>query len=1144
MKILKSIFSVLVVFCMLVPDAIAQDKIDNVFTLNDQKKVHLVESGTLLSDALADIEKKYDVVFLYEDRLLESKRIDREVVLTENSIMKGVQNVIHGYPLALKQLDNRLFGIIRAEVPEKEENQNMETVSGQVTDNEGETIPGVNIIVKGTTTGTTSGVDGNWELNVPSLQDTLIFSFVGFQRQEVPINGRTSIDVTLMPQTVSGEELVVVGYGEREKETLTGSVSAVGGEDLEKVPTSNVSNTLGGRIPGLVTVNSSGEPGYDGSTIRIRGNSTLDDDRGDGLDTNAPLVVIDGVPNRSGGLDRLNPENIESISVLKDATAAIYGSQAANGVILVTTKRGTSLAGGPQFNLKFNQGFNQPTRIPEMADAQQYLSMLNEIDHYRGRPLSYTEDEIQRYGNPDHPEYDPWLYPDTDWFAEVLKPMSYQTKADMSVSGGSENVSYFLSFGGLTEDGFYENSATRYNQYNFRSNIDGQINDNISLRFDVSGRLEDRNFPNRSAGSIFRFTMRGKPHLPARWPNGLPGPDIENGTNPVVAATPETGYSDDERYYFQSNLGLDVDIPGVEGLGVRANVSYDKNFQSVKNWQTPWTLYQFDSGAYQNAGDNADPEQFLTGAPRGFPEPRLFQESSEGYNVLLNLVAEYQRDFGDHSTSFLLGTEQTRFKSNWFNAFRRYYISDQVDQMFAGGDSEKDNDGSASSGARLNYFTRVNYDYQDKYLFEFVGRYDGSYIFPEEGRFGFFPAFSAGWRISEEDFFSDNVGFINELKLRASWGQTGNDRIEPFQYLAPYGFGDGRVMGGGSIQPSVYQTRVPNPEVTWEVANQLDVGIDATMLNDNISLTFDYYDYLREDILWWRNASVPQTSGLTLPRENIGEVRSWGYDGSITYRNQVGNDFFYDVTLNGTYALNEIKFWDEAPGAPEWQQSTGHPMFTSLYYVADGIYQTQDEIDNSAHWDGARPGDVIFKDLNGDGEITADDRKRIDKTDVPKFTGGLEFSASYKNFDFIVFFQGATGGVVYTQTESGEIGNFRADFADNRWIGDLDGDGSPDRPSTTDPRTWNRGDEYWASNANTYFLEETDYIRLKTVEIGYNLPTDLLDRLGMRSMRVYTNGFNLATLSKIKFMDPEAGAGNGQYYPQKRIINVGLSVSF
>ncbi len=1149
MKILKSIFSVLIVFCMLVPNAIAQDDIENVFTLNDQKKVHLVKSGTLLADALADIENKYNVVFLYEDRLLESKRIDREVVLTENNIIKGVQNVIHGYPLALKQLDNRLFGIVPAE--EMSQEQNLEMVTGQVTDDEGTALPGVNIVVKGTTTGTTSEADGSWELNVPSLQDTLVFSFVGFQRQEVPIDGRTEINVSLVPQTVSGEELVVVGYGTQEKQTLTGSVSSVGGEKLEKVPVSNMSNTLSGRIPGIITVTGSGEPGYDGTTIRIRGNQTLNN--------NEPLVVIDGVPSRAGGLDRLNPENIESVSVLKDASAAIYGARAANGVILITTKRGTESAGGPQFKLKLNQGFNQPTRVPEMASAEQYLRMINEIDFYRGNSLTYDEETIQNYAKPESQktEAEKWLYPDTDWFDEVLKPMSYQTKADISVSGGNSDVSYYLSLGGLTEDGFYENSATRYNQYNFRSNIDGNISDFMDISFDVSGRLEDRNFPNRSAGSIFRFTMRGKPHLPATWPNGQPGPDIENGTNPVVAATPETGYADDERYYFQSNLGINIDIPGVEGLAVRSNLSYDKMFQSNKSWQTPWTLYQWDRSGFENAldaGNNPDPTQFLSGAPRGYPEPRLFEESAENYNILINLITEYKRDFGDHTFGALVGTERMNGETSFFNAFRRFYISNQIDQLFAGGEEEKDNNGSAffydGSGGfpdaqvRFNFFTRLNYDYQDKYLFEFVGRYDGSYIFPEDNRWGFFPGVSVGWRLTEEEFFSDNIGFFDDLKLRASMGQTGNDAIEPFQFMAPYGFGSGRVFGGGSIQPTVFQTRTPNPSITWEKANQFDVGLTGEVLDSRLSFEVDYFDYMRTDILWFRNASVPQTSGLSLPRENIGEVRSWGVDGTMTYRHQVGNDFFFDITANGSYALNEIEYFDEPPGAPEWQQATGNRMETGLFYIADGIYQTQEQVDNSAHWNNARPGDVIFKDINGDGEITGDDRRRINKNDTPKLTGGLEFSASYKQFDFIVFFQGAAGGVIYTQTESGEIGNFRKDFADNRWIGDLDGDGSPDRASTTDPRVWNRGEEYWAGNANTYFLEDTDYIRLKTLEVAYNLPTEFLDRVGLRDMRVYANGFNLLTFSKLDYIDPEANSGSGQYYPQKKVVNVGFSVSF
>ncbi|MDX1619074.1 MAG: SusC/RagA family TonB-linked outer membrane protein, partial [Balneolaceae bacterium] len=678
-----------------------------------------------------------------------------------------------------------------------------------------------------------------------------------------------------------------------------------------------------------------------------------------------------------------------------------------------------------------------------------------------------------------------------------------------------------------------------------------------NLRFDVSGRLEDRNYPNRSAGQIFRMTMRGKPHLPATWPNGLPGPDIENGTNPVTAATPETGYSDDERYFFQSNLAIDIDVPGVEGLGIRGNVSYDKNFRSEKSWRTPWTLYQWDRSGYLNelnAGNNPDPADFLTGAPRGYPEPRLFEQSAENYNILYNLITEYNRDFEDHTIGAMVGFERMNGETSYFNAFRRFYISDQIDQLFAGGEEQKDNDGTSlfydgnggfpDAQIRLNFFTRLNYDYQDKYLFEFVGRYDGSYIFPEGERFGFFPGVSVGWRLTEEDFFADNIGLFDDFKLRVSYGQSGNDAIEPFQFIAPYGFGAGRPFYGGSIEPTIFQTRVPNPNVTWENANQFDVGLTGALLDESLSFEVDYFDYLRTDILWFRNASIPQTSGLTLPRENIGEVRSWGVDGTATYRNQVGNDFFYSVTANASYALNEIKYFDEPPGAPEWQQATGNRMNTGLYYIADGIYQTQEEIDNSAHWDGARPGDVIFKDLNGDGEITADDRKRINKNNTPKFTGGLELNASYKQFDFTVFFQGAAGGVIYTQTESGEIGNFRKDFADNRWIGDLDGDGSPDRPSTTDPRVWNRGDEYWASNANTYFLESTDYLRLKTVEVGYNLPNELLSRIGLRDARVYANGFNLLTFSKLDYIDPEADSGSGQYYPQKKVVNVGLSVSF
>lgn len=1132
MKMLKSIFPILFVMCVFVPDSLAQTEISKVFTLNSQDEIHVVKSGMLLSDALAEIEIKYNVVFLYENRLLESKRLNREIVLSGDHIVEGIQKVIEEYPLALKQLDNRLFGIIRDKKAEIALAY-IEIISGRVTDDNGDPLPGVNILVQGTTIGTATNAEGNWQLDVPSLQDTLVFSFVGFQTQVVPINGRTEINVTLVPETYAGEELVVVGYGTQTRETLTGSVSSVSGSRMEKIPVTNMANSLTGQLPGIVTVNQSGEPGYDGAVIRIRGEHTLNNKQ--------PLVVIDGVPNRAGGLDRLNPRDIENISVLKDASAAIYGSQAANGVILITTKRGRE--GPPQFTLDINQGFNQPTRIPEMADAATYMTMLNEIDNYAGLGDRYTQEEIDCHRNLE----DPWLCPDTDWFAEALKPMSFQTRTDMSVSGGSESIKYYLSFSGLTEDGYYENSATRYNEYGFRSNIDGQLSDHITLSFDVLGRFEDRNFPTESAGATFRMLMRGKPNEHGFWPNGFPAPDIENGTNPVVTGTDATGYDDDERYYFQSNIRLRVDVPGVEGLAFEGTASYDKDFLDRKRWQTPWTLYSlegFDTNGDGVAdGNDSSGEPVFNSSLVPDQDANLEQWSEQGENSLLNIVGTYKQDVGDHSYSILLGAERQMFKNSGFWAFRRFFPSTQIDQLDVGGEDQQDIAGGPrrtiddlpNEGARLNYFTRLNYNYQSKYLVEFVGRYDGSYIFPEEKRFGFFPSVSVGWRLSQEDWFQEATGeFFDELKLRTSWGQTGNDRIPEWQFLSTYAFGGGYIFNG-SVMQSIFPGRTPNPNVTWEVANQFDVGIETAVFDNRLSLELDYFNYLREDILWFRNASVPQTAGLSLPRENIGEVKSWGFDGSISWRQQLGQNFLLDIALNGGYATNEIQYWDEPPGAPEWQQSTGRMMEAPLLYNVIGVFNDQAEVDSYPSWPNARPGDLIFEDVNGDGVINSDDRIRVERTDIPKWNGGLNISGQYKAFDFVVFFQGAAGASLWVQTQSGDFGNYFKEFADNRW--------TPDNPDASGPRAFQREEEYWISQRNTYFYMNTDYVRLKNMEIGYNAPNSFTSRLGLNRLRVYANGFNLLTFSDF-WMDPEARNSSGSYYPQKRVVNIGLSLSF
>jgi TonB-dependent starch-binding outer membrane protein SusC len=999
-----------------------------------------------------------------------------------------------------------------------------ETVSGTVTDaTTGELLPGVNILIQGTQRGTATNLDGEYELTVDNLQQTLIFSYIGYHRAEIPIDGRTTIDIELEMDVFGTEEIVVVGYGTQTRETLSGSVSSISGERMQKVPVTNMANSLTGQLPGIVTVNQSGEPGYDGAEILIRGRSTLND--------NSPLIVIDGVPDRQGGLDRLNPRDIESVSVLKDASAAIYGSRAANGVILITTKRGR--VGAPQFTMDLNQGFNQPTRIPEMADAGTYMTMLNEIDMYRDQEPRYSQAEIDCHRN----QEDEWACPDTDWFAEALKPISYQSRADMSVSGGSESMRYYLSFSGLTEDGYYENSATRYNEYAFRSNIDGQLSNSITLSFDVLGRFEDRNFPTAGAGQTFRMLMRGKPNEHGFWPNGLPAPDIENGINPVVTGTDATGYDDDERYFFQSTVKLDVEVPAVEGLSFTGTATFDKDFRQRKRWQTPWTLYDlegFDANGEPMFNESLVPNQ----------DANLEQWSDQGRNILLNLLANYRHDFEDHSLGILLGTEQQHINNSGFRAFRRFFPTTQIDQLSFGGEEQQNIEGGSRPGMgsgplpseakRLNFFTRVNYNYQSKYMLEFVGRYDGSYIFPEDNRFGFFPSVSAAWRLSQEEWFRNTTDFFDELKLRISYGQTGNDRIEEWQFLNTYGFGGGYIFNytpGQSISPS----QTPNPNVSWEVANQFDVGIEANIFDNRLSLEVDYFNELRTDILWWRNASVPQTAGISLPRENIGEVKAYGFDGTISWRQQVNSDFLFDISLNGGFSENEIVYWDEPPGAPEWQRSTGAPMNTGLYYNVIGVFRDEAHVNSYPSWSNARPGDLIFEDVNNDGVIDNDDRIRVDRTDIPTWNGGLNISGQYKAFDFIVFFQGAAGASQWIQTQSGDFGNYFAEFADNRW--------TPDNPDASGPRAFQREEEYWISNANTHFYMNTDYIRLKNMEVGYNLPTSVANQIGLDRLRIYANGFNLLTFSDF-WMDPEARNASGSYYPQKRVFNLGLSLSF
>ncbi|CAN5784505.1 TonB-dependent receptor [soil metagenome] len=1010
------------------------------------------------------------------------------------------------------------------------QSQDLEKVTGTVVNSTGEAVAGATVQIKNTKTGVSTDAAGKFTINA-AKNAVLVISYVGAASQEITVKGSAPISIQLSDEAKGLNEVIVVGYGTTRKATLTGAVSAVKGAEIVKSPATNVSNSLVGRLPGLTAVQPSGEPGYDGSTLRIRGVNSLGN--------NDVLVVVDGIAGRS--LDRIDPNSIESLTILKDASAAIYGAQAANGVILITTKRGK--LGKPEITFNVNYGYNQPTKIPKMADAATYATMLNEIATYAGAPAKYTPAEITKFQDGS----DLWRYPNTDWFKATLKDKSQQSAYNATISGGSENLRYFVSLGARTQEGNYYRSATKYNQYDLRSNIDGKINKYISLAFDVAGRMEDKNYPVRGAGSIFRMVMRGKPTLPAYWPDGTPGPDIEYGDNPVVISTDATGYDKDKYYVLNTNLKLNIQIPWVKGLSVSGTAAIDKGFDFRKTWQTPWYLYTAD---FNNLDANGNPT--LIKGKRGFDDARLNEYSRDELTKTFYGLINYETKIGDKNIiKVLAGSELRKGNQDYFSAFRRFYPSTAIDQLNAGGSAEINNGGSASNVARLNYFGRVNYSYDEKYLVEFVWRYDGSYNFPEKSRWGFFPGVSAGWRISEEKFWKQNVSFIDNFKIRGSWGQTGNDRIQlgpnsnplEFQYLATYAYGNilgspylPFVTNGAVENQTLYETRLPNPNITWEVADQANIGFDASMFNNKISIEFDYFNYKRSSVLALRNASVPSSAGITLPPENIGKVKNSGFDFNVTYRGN-SKTFTYSIGINGGYAKNKIVFWDEAPGAPEYKQSTNHPMNTGVYYQAAGIFHSQAEVDKAPHWPGAKAGDIIFKDVNADGKIDANDQVRSDKSTIPTFTGGINVNMQYKGFDLSILFQGAAGGVNYINTESGEIGNFLQSFAEGRW--------TSDNSSANKPRTFNRGNEYWASNGNTYFLKKTDYIRLKNLQFGYTLPRNMLQKAGVQMVRVFISGYNLLTYSPdYKDFDPEASAGSGQSYPLQKVVTGGLTLTF
>lgn len=1092
------------------------------------------ENNMELSELFKQIEKQSEFLFFYVDA--DVKDIYVDVDLKNENIRTILEKVLNKTGLTY-EINDRNVNILRKNKIYEPLQSGKRQITGVIIDEQGEPVIGANVLEKGTTNGSITNIDGQFALSV-SDNAILQVSYIGYIGQDVAVGSRTHLQITLKEDFETLEEVVVVGYGTQKKATLTGSITTIKGDDMIKSPTTNASQMLAGRLPGLTTIQSSGEPGADDATIRIRGVNTLGN--------NDPLVVVDGVPGRS--LSRIDPTSIESITVLKDASAAIYGSQAANGVILITTKRGST--GKPNITFNFNQGFSRPTRLPDMADGSEYATLLNELDMYEGRTPRYTQQEVQNFTSGS----DPWKYPNTDWFDAVLKPWSAQNNLNAQMTGGKDDLTYFISAGSKYQDAFYRNSSSNYKQIDFRSNLEAKISKDVKISIGLYGRLENTTSPAISKltdgttatlgyETIFRTTTLGNPNVHAVWPDGSPGPDILEGNNPVTIATNASGYDKNKIYTLNSNFKLDINIPWIEGLTFTGSLNFDKSFQNRKRLEKPWEVNTWDGVSYDAQG-----VPVLSSATVPFNDPRLTQYMYDNQLFLINGVLNYEKKIGRHGLGIMAGMEAREGKGNNFWAYRRHYVSTVIPELFAGGGQDKDNSGTAYENARLNYFGRVNYNFDQKYLAEFIWRVDGSYMFAKNHRYGFFPSVSLGWRASEEAFWKENIPFIEEFKLRASYGQTGNDQIDEWQYLASYGYSSYVYnFGTDESHKLLYESRIPNETVTWEVANQANIGFDSYFLDNKLYVEFDYFNYKRSKILWTRNASVPASTGLTLPRENIGKVKNQGVDFMISYRDQV-KDFGYNISVSGGYARNKITYWDETPGIPDYQRSTGKSVPTDptdlsrdLFYEAIGVFKNQEEIDAYPHWENARPGDIIFKDVNGDGVIDGLDKVRNSKNNIPRFTGGLNLGVNYKQFDLSALFQGAAGAVRYISVESGYIGNFTKDFYDNRW--------TEENPNSKGPRAYNRDAEYWRNNRNTYFLHKSDYIRLKTLELGYTFPASINEKLRIRGLRVYVSAYNLLTFSPdLKDFDPESESrtigGEDQPYPAQKVVNAGISLNF
>lgn len=1077
-------------------------------------RITFTKNNATLESVLNEIENQTDYLFIINSNIDTHQKVS--VRADDTPVSKVLDELFHDTEIHYTMEGSH---IVLSNKPQPAILQQTRKITGRILDENGEPLIGVSVMLKGTSNGTITNIDGDYTLSGDITDKSVLeVTYIGMKKQEITVGNRTRINITMTSDNEMLDEVIVVGYGTQRKGNLTGSVSAIKSEKLTIAPIGNVTNALAGQLPGLIVKQTSGIPGSDGSTLRIRG-------------FDAPLVIVDGI---EGDFNNIDASQIESISILKDGAASIYGARAGNGVILVTTKRG--IDSKPVISLNTSFTLQGQTNVIKPGSSGQRAEWLREEHINKGLPMEqvpYTEEQIQKYYNGTDPNY-----LNSDWYDAVIRDWAPQQNHNLSIRGGSNKIKYYGYIGYNDQETIVKTGGGSYKRYNVQSNIDAKITDRLSFTLDMLLTKENQFFPTVGSGfghsNFWSIIYDSDPRYPIYLPDRskLSYGGLSYGNALFASNTNLGGYSDTDKNRIRANGGLIYEFKYVKGLKAKMSISYDTYNQNYKyfNKQGKFYSYNIDSDTYTFERASQDP----TGVTEVF---------GRGYSLTQQYSLQYERLFKEkHRVSALALFETIDYNDKNVETGRTGFMSTILDQLFAGNGTTSFNNGWESEMGRASWVGRINYSYMDKYLIETILRADASAKFPQNSRWGYFPSVSLGWVLSQESFMK-SLKAIDNIKLRASYGESGNDNVGSFKYLAGCAF-DGSYKIGDEIKSGLYAVGLANPILTWETMKIYNGGIDLSFFNRKLYGTVDAFYRVRDGIPGSRSVSLPSSFGAELPLENLNSIDTRGWELNLGTSGNFGN-FMYDISGNLSWARSKWRKYDEPiysdPDQERIYKREGRWTDVRYGYISDGLFTSQAEIEaldftykdlngNSS----LRPGDIKYVDLNGDKVLDWKDQKEIGKGTLPTWTYGFNMNFKYHGFDLSALFQGAFGYTTYIDlTKAASTLKY-----DNRWTE------KENNPNSLVARPGGASTNKYYSDFNNH---NTAYLRLKNLSIGYELPKGLVSKAGIQQLRIYIAGTNLFTLSSLhKYgVDPEVPEGSpAYYYPQQRTLSVGLNLSF